>query len=66
MTTRGLGLDRQGIRKIILERLPKRQVPSNINMLIIVLIAGIITSSPLLLGFVSSDLVNSVEKILPV
>jgi len=48
---------------MILERLLKHQPPSDVQMLLLVLIAGIVTFSPLLLGSVSHDLFNSMDKI---
>ena len=49
---------------MILERLLKHQLPSDSHMLLLVLVAGILTFSPLLLGSVSYDLFKSTEKML--
>ena len=48
---------------MILERLLKHQLPSDTHMLLLVLVAGIVTFSPLLLGSVSHDLFRRMEKI---
>lgn len=47
---------------MILDRLLKHQLPSS-HMLLLLLVAGIVTFSPLLLGSVSHDLIKSMEKI---
>jgi len=47
---------------VILDRLLKHQLPSETHMVLVVLVAGIVTFSPLLLGSVSHDLFKGIEK----
>ena len=49
---------------MIPDRLLKHHPPSDSHLLLLVLVAGIVTFSPLLLGSVSHDLFASVEKML--
>lgn len=47
---------------MILERLLKHELLSGNHMLLLVLVAGVVTLSPLLLGSVSRDLFKSMDK----